>query len=420
MTDSLEVYRVLVIAPKRVAEITWPDEINKWNHLKNLKYSLVSGTPKERERALEKNAHIYLIGIDNISWLIDYIKDKHHNKWPYDMIVIDESSKVKNPSSVRFKVLKKVIGVVNRLVLLTGTPSPNGLQDLWSQVYLIDEGRRLGKNITAFRYRYMDQNPYIHSWKMKQGVEEEIYDKISDVSFVLKSEGNINLPERIDNVIKLQMPEEFKTIYEKMEKTYLLEVSEEQIVEAPSAAVLVNKLMQLANGFIYTEDHEYVGPYHELKIGALKEILEDNPDKNIMVFYWFKVDEGSLMHRFIEYSPRSLKTMEDVEDWNSGKIRMLLVHPASAGHGLNIQYGGSIAVWYSLTWSLELYEQANARLHRSGQVNTTVINHLVIEGTIDEDIMSRLASKAITQNNLKEAIMERRKLYESRFGQKLQ
>jgi SNF2 family DNA or RNA helicase len=419
MNDSFEIRRTLIIAPLKVADLTWPEEMKKWDHLKYISYSMLTGDLGSRIDSLKMNSQIFIINVDNVKWLINLIVTHHNRKWPFDMIVIDESSKFKGYGSERFKAIQLACKVSKRVVLLTGTPAPNGLQDLWSQVYLIDSGARLGKNITAFRRRYMYPHPRIPNvWLMRDGVEKEIYDKIADISYVLKAKGNIDLPERIDNYIEINMDEATKAKYEELESSYLLSVDENEI-EAANAAVLSNKLLQLTNGAIYDEDRN-VYHIHDLKLEALKDILEDNEGKSVLVFYWFNHDLSRLKEYFKDYDPRELLTAKDKEDWDSRKIRLLLAHPASMSYGLNLQYGGSTIVWFGLTWSLELYQQANARLYRSGQKEVTVINHLVVKDSYDEYVIKRLKQKHMSQEDLKDAIIERRKKYEQlRYSKRL-
>lgn len=405
MYDAFEVERVLVIAPLRVADITWGEEIEKWEHLKNLRISKIIGGRESREAAIEKRADIYIVNRENTKWLVDYhlAKDK---KWKYDMIVIDESSSFKNHQSQRFKALKKATRIAKRVVLLTGTPAPNSLMDLWSQVYLLDQGERLGKTITAYRSKYFMPDKrsanVIFSYKPRPGAEQEIYDAISDIAVSLKAKDHLELPERIDNHIKLKMTKSVEAIYKKMEEEYLIEIDENEIT-ATSAGVVVNKLLQMANGAVYDEERRVIH-IHDLKLEALQEIIEANENKPIMVLYNYQHDLGRLKKKFEKLNPRELKTPEDKKEWDKGRIQLLLAHPASMGHGLNLQAGGNIIVWFGLTWSLENYQQANARLYRQGQKESVIINHLIVEGTEDENAIARLMGKQITQDELIEAV----------------
>ena len=405
MYDSFEVNKVLVIAPLRVADMTWPDEIEKWSHLKNLRISKIIGTAKQRLEAIERRADIYIINRENTKWLIDYYLSKT-KKWPYDTLVIDESSSFKNPQSQRFKALKKAATVTRRVIELTGTPAPNSLMDLWAQIYLLDQGERLGTTITRFRNTYFDPDKrnqmIVFSYKPKPGAEKEIYKQISDIAVSLKAEDHLKMPERIDNFIKLKMPKNIKAIYEEMERNYLVTIDEEQIT-ATSAGVVSNKLLQMANGAAYDEERRVVH-IHDLKLEALEEIIEENDKKPIMVLYNYQHDRARLLKRFEKLKPRELETKKDLDDWNSRNIQILLAHPASMGHGLNLQAGGNIIVWFGLTYSLENYLQANARLYRQGQKETVIINHLITEDTEDENAINRLTQKRINQDELIEAV----------------
>lgn len=405
MYDSYEIGKVLVIAPLRVADMTWPDEVEKWDHLKNLRISKIIGTAKQRLEAVERRADLYIVNRENTKWLIDYYLEKNR-RWPYDTIVIDESSSFKNHQSQRFKAIKKVAGVASRVIELTGTPAPNSLMDLWSQIYLLDQGERLGKNITAYRNRYFEPDKrsqtVIFSYKPRPGAEREIYKQISDVAVSLKAEDHIKMPERVDNFIKLKMPRHVYEIYKEMEKNYLVSIDEEMITAA-SAGVVANKLLQMANGAVYDENRKVVH-IHDLKLEALEEIIDDNDGKPIMVLYNYQHDYNRLVARFEKMKPRELETKKDLDDWNNGKIPLLLAHPASMGHGLNLQAGGNIIVWFGLTYSLENYLQANARLYRQGQKETVIINHLITENTEDENAIMRLTQKRMNQDELVRAI----------------
>ena len=419
MYDAFEVERVLVIAPLRVADITWEEEIQKWEHLKNLRISKIIGPRQAREEAIERKADIYIVNRENTKWLIDYhlAKDK---QWKYDMIVIDESSSFKNHQSQRFKALRKATRIAKRVILLTGTPAPNSLMDLWSQVYLLDQGHRLGKTITAYRNKYFMPDKrsasVIFSYKPRPGAEQEIYEAIGDIAVSLKAKDHLELPERVDNHIKLRMTHNIKKIYEKMEHDYLVEIEEDEI-SATSAGVVVNKLLQMANGAVYDEDRKVV-PIHDLKLDALAEIIEENDGKPIMVLYNYQHDLSRLKARFEKLKPRELKTAADKKAWDEGEIKLLLAHPASMGHGLNLQAGGNIIVWFGLTWSLENYQQANARLYRQGQKESVIINHLIVEGTEDENAIARLMGKQVTQDELIEAVKAKIKTAKERRRQK--
>lgn len=399
--DSFEVLKVLVIAPKMVARDTWSREAEKWDHLKNLRVSKVMGTPAQRIRALEQDADIYVLGRDSVVWLVNY----YRQEWPFDMVVIDELSSFKNPQAKRFRALRKVMPYTKRVVGLTGTPSPNGLMDLWAEVYLLDQGKRLGKTISAYREQYFRpgaHNGYVvYRWTLLPGVDQQIRGKLSDICVSMSAADYLTLPERIDNVIPVKLtPKEMDT-YKTMERDALLEIEGEDVA-ALNAAAAMNKLLQIANGRVYS-DAGTVLRIHDEKLDALEEIADTG---NVLVFYSYKHDLAAIKARFP--SARQLQTDEDIRDWNNGDIPMLLAHPASVGYGLNLQAGGHIIVWYGLTWSLELYQQANARLHRQGQQQAVIVHHLIAEGTVDEQVMRAMEKKDTSQRALLEALKERR------------
>lgn len=408
MFDAFENQKVLVIAPLRVADNTWPDELTKWDHLNTFKISKILGTVDKRIEALKARADIYVINRENVKWLIDFCVGK--KKWPFDVLVIDESSSFKNNQSQRFKALRKVSAITERVIELTGTPSPNGLMDLWPQVYLLDQGERLGKTITAYRNTFFNPGQrnrnIVFSYVPKAGAEEEIYNRIQDVAVSLTATNHLKMPPRMDNIIKLKMPTNIKALYNELEKECILELEQQEVITAGSRAVVTNKLLQMANGAVYGEDRKVIH-IHDIKLDALQEIIETNEGKPIMVFYNYQHDYDRLMERFEYLHPGTLKTRDDIEKWNGGEVGLLLAHPASMGHGLNLQAGGNIIVWFGLTWSLELYLQANARLYRQGQKQAVVINHLVIEGTVDIDVMQALTTKRVSQDELIEAVKAR-------------
>lgn len=418
MYNRFEVEKVLVIAPLKVADFTWMEELDKWDHLKHLSLSKIIGSEKDRIAAIERQADIYTINRENTKWLVDYfVKQK---KWPFDCLVIDESSSFKNHQSQRFKALKKVAAITKHVILLTGTPAPNSLLDIWPQMYLIDQGQRLGRTITEYRNEYFNpgkRNQHIiFNYVSKPGAEKKIYEKISDVAVSLKAVDHLKMPERIDNHIKIKMPKDIKAIYDKLETEYILELDEENI-SAMNAAAVMNKLLQLANGAVYADAiglERKVVEIHKLKLEALKDIIEDNEGKPIMVFYNYQHDLMRLKEYFKELKPRELKTIEDKQDWDNGKIQLLLAHPKSMGHGLNLQAGGHIIVWFGLTWSLEEYLQANARLDRQGQTESVIINHLIVEGTVDETVMERIAAKKVSQDDLINAVKAKIKAIKSK------
>ncbi len=409
MYEWFEVSRVLVIAPKRVAEDTWSRESEKWDHLRHLTISKILGDRKQRDYGRKADADIYVINRENVKWLVDSCRKERH--WPYDMVVIDELSSFKSNQSQRFKALRTVMPLVKRVVGLTGTPTPNGYMDLWPEIYLLDAGQRLERTIGAYREKYFVpgmRNGYtVFNWNLREGADRIIQKKIEDICVSMKAEDYLAMPERIDNRVEVTLsPAELKT-YRQLEKEKILEISEDSAVVAPSAAAIANKLLQLANGSVYDNAGRIIH-IHERKLDALEEILDCNQEP-VLVFYNFKHDLEALKERFKELHPRILDTGRDIEEWNEGNIRLLLAHPASVGHGLNIQAGGHIIVWYGLTWSLELYQQANARLYRQGQKHAVIIHHLITKGSIDEDVMRVLAGKGDMQSALMEAINERRR-----------
>lgn len=402
-----EVSRVLVIAPLRVAEDTWSTEVEKWDHLKHLRISKILGTKKQREEALNKDADIYVTNRENVDWLVSECFDS----WIWDMVIIDELSSFKSSKAKRFRALKKVRPYFKRIVGLTGTPAPNSLIDLWPQIYLLDGGQRLGKTITRFKDRYFNpgrRNGYVvYNWELKQGAEEAIQNKISDICISMKADDYLELPERIDNRVEISLSKKSMEIYKKLEKDLIIEIAEEDITAANSA-VLTNKLLQMANGAIYSESKEVVN-IHDEKLGKLEEIIDTSNGKSVLVFYNFKHDYNRISEMLTKkkLTYQTLNNSEDIKKWNNGEIQVALLHPASAGHGLNLQYGGNIIVWFGLTWSLELYQQANARLHRQGQKGIVIIHHLISKGTVDEDVMNALANKEVNQNMLLEAVKAR-------------
>lgn len=405
--DYFDVAKVLIIAPLRVAEDTWSSEVEKWEHLKNLKISKVLGKEETRIIALKENADIYVINRENVEWLVEYLG----KGWFFDMVVIDELSSFKSPKSNRFKALKKVRPFIKKIVGLTGTPAPNGLLDLWSQVYLLDGGERLGKTLTGYRDRYFQPDKrnqtVIFSWKPVEGAEDRVYEKLKDICISMKASDYLELPERINNSIMVQLPKIAEEKYKKLEKELLLPLEEADVV-ANTAAVLTNKLLQMANGAVYDENGE-VKEIHDAKLKTLDDVIEAANGKSVLVFYSYKHDLDRLSKHLKNKDFRVLNTSKDIEDWNKGKIQIMLVHPASAGHGLNLQFGGNIIVWFGLTWSLELYQQANARLYRQGQQQSVVVNHIIAKGTIDEEVMRALENKEVGQETLLQAVKARLK-----------
>lgn len=406
MYDRFEVTKVLVIAPKRVAEDTWTREHAKWDHLRELRISKVLGNEQQRIHALKEDADIYVIGRDNVIWLINYYQGLRKG-WPFDMIVIDELSSFKNPQAKRFRALRKAMPFVNRVVGLTGTPSPNSMMDLWAELYLLDRGERLGPTLSSYREKYFRpgaRNGYvIYKWEPFRNAQKEIEEKISDICISMSAADYLTLPKRIDNVIPVHLTDKEMAAYKQMEQEQLLKIDEEDIV-ALNAAAVMNKLLQIANGSVYSVDGDVV-KIHDEKLDALEEII-DTTGEPVLVFYSYKHDLEAIRSRI--KGARILEGPEDIADWNDGKVQVLLAHPASVGYGLNLQEGGHIIVWYGLTWSLELYQQANARLYRQGQDKPVIIHHLVAEGTADEQVMHALQHKDMSQAALLEALKERR------------
>lgn len=403
--DYFDIDKVLVIAPLRVAKYTWTDEIEKWEHLNHLRSSKILGTKKQRLEGLEAQADIYLINRENVVWLVDHLK----SDWPFDMVVIDELSSFKSTTAKRFRALRKVRPLIKRIVGLTGTPAPNGLIDLWPQLYLLDQGERLGKTVTGFRNRYFvpgagdPSRHVVYEWIPKKEAEKNIYEKIGDICVSMKSVDHLKMPERIDHIVEVELSRKSRQKYEQLERDFLLSFDDSDVV-ADTAAVLSNKLLQLSNGAIYDENKD-VQFIHDEKLDALEELIEQANGKPVLIFYNFKHDEKRILERFKEAT--KLETDADFKAWNKGEIPILLTHPASAGHGLNMQDGGNTIIWFGLNWSLELYQQANARLHRQGQKNIVNIYHLIVTDSIDEKVMKAIKNKTVTQDNLMEAVKAR-------------
>lgn len=398
--DSFEAHRVLVVAPLRVARDTWPAEIAKWEHLKGLTYAVAVGTVKERKAALMAGADITIINRENLGWLID----SSGFPFDYDMVIIDELSSFKNHTSKRFQSLMKVRPKVKRIIGLTGTPSSNGLMDLWAEFKLLDFGERLGRFITHYRNNYFipdkRNGEIIYSYKPMPYAEDAIYRKISDITISMKSTDHLQMPELITSQYEVQLSEDEETRYEELKADFILELPEGEVTAA-NAASLTGKLSQLANGAIYDDEGNIV-EFHDRKLDALEDIIESANGKPLLVAYWFKHDLQRIKKRF---DVREIKTSKDIIDWNNGNIPVAIIHPASAGHGLNLQEGGSTLVWFGLTWSLELYQQTNARLWRQGQTSgTVIIEHIITKGTIDERILKALSLKEVTQNALIDAV----------------
>lgn len=402
MYDSFEISKVLIIAPLRVAQSTWKDEIEKWDHLNLLRYSIAVGDEKERLKALKQNSDIYIINRENVDWLVT----KSGIDFNFNMLIIDELSSFKSHTSKRFKSLLKIRPYFERVVGLTGTPSSNGLMDLWAEFRVLDLGERLGRYITHYRNEYFlpdkRNGAVIFSYKPQPNAEERIYRRLADMTISMKSTEYLKMPELILNELEINLDEEDQIKYKKFKKEMVMTIQEKEI-NAINAASLSNKLIQLANGSIYDEDKKFY-EVHNKKLDKLEEIIESANGKPVLVAYWFKADKERIEKRF---KVREIKTADDIKQWNMGMISLALIHPASAGHGLNLQSGGSTLVWFSLTWSLELYQQTNARLYRQGQKNTVVIHHLITKNTIDEDIIKSLKRKDKTQEALMKAVKAR-------------
>ena len=443
MFDRFEVSKTLVVAPLRVAKTVWPAEGVTWEHVRFLNISVMTGTAKQREAALMKHADVYVINRENVGWLVGWF-EKHKKPWPFELLVLDELSSFKNHASQRWKAIRKIRPYVKYCFGLTGTPAGNGLMDLWAETYLIDGGTRLGKFIGPYReayFRPVRTNPFtgmVYSYGIRPGAEEAIYQKISDISVSMKALDYLDMPECVMVNHYAEMDEEDKEIYDKMKEELVVSIIspvsgkpksegglegsctavsggdnvagqlsnqrkalQENVIDAKNAAVLCGKLLQLSNGAIYNEDHEIVH-IHDRKLDLLEELVEEANGQNVLVAYWFQHDRSRIRQRFPE--ARDLKTEQDIADWNEGKIQLALISPASAGHGLNIQKGGHILIWFSLIWSLEIYQQTNARLWRQGQKETVTIHHLVTKDTIDEDVLAVLKNKNKTQAALIAAV----------------
>ena len=397
--DSFYIRKVLVIAPLRVCSGVWPAEIQKWDHLKGLTYSVAVGTETERRAALQQTTDIHIINRENVQWLIE----ESGLPFDYDMIIIDELSSFKSHQAKRFKSLMKVRPLVQRIVGLTGTPSSNGLMDLWAEFRLLDMGKRLGRFITHYRDEFFQPDKrngmQVFSYKPRPGAEEEIYRRIGDITISMKSTDYLQMPECLMNEARVTLSDNERKAYDTLRKELVLTLGDEEI-DAVNAAALSGKLCQMANGAVYSEDKRSIH-LHDRKLDMLEDLIEGANGKPVLVAYWYKHDLERIRKRF---KVREIKTTGDIDDWNAGAIPVGLIHPASAGHGLNLQAGGSTLIWFGLTWSLELYQQTNARLWRQGQTDTVVIHHIITQGTIDEQIMKALQSKDKTQAALIEAV----------------
>ena len=412
MLDDLQISKVLVIAPLRVARDTWPSEIAKWDHLKDMDFSVIVGDVKTRLAALNASSLIYVINRENIKWLVEYY-EKNGLRWDFDCVVIDELSSFKNYQSQRFKWLRKIRPFVKRWIGLTGTPTSNGLMDLWAEIGILDGGERLGRFIGRYREAYFkpgSMNPstgVVFSYVPRPGAEEQIYSKISDITISMKALDYLDMPEcvYVNHEVEMSAPE--RKLYDQL-KTDLIIPTDDGDIDAANAASLSNKLLQMSNGAVYDENKEprFI---HSRKLECLEDLIEAANGQPLLIVYWFKHDRTRIMDHLtsVGYEPREIKTSQDITDWNSGAIPIALIHPASAGHGLNIQEGGHILIWFGLTWSLELYQQTNARLWRQGQSSTVTIHHIITKDTVDEDVLAALASKDVTQEKLIAAVKAR-------------
>ena len=405
--NRFEISKALVIAPKKVAEATWSKESEKWDHLKFLRVVKVLGSRTQRIRALNTPADVYCINRENVQWLVEY----YQNAWPFDMVVIDELSSFKSHKAKRFKSLTWVRKDIKKIVGLTGTPASNGLIDLWAQVYLLDEGKRLGKRISHYRTRFFDPDQrgrdMIYSYAPKPGAESAIQQAIGDICISMSAEDYLTLPDLVSDIVPVALNPKAAKAYREFEKNLLVEVDGEML-DAGSAAVLSGKLLQMANGAVYNDSKETV-EVHDCKLEAFMELIEVLSGESALVFYNFKHDLDRIKRVLskTELVVREMKTSQDADDWNAGKVDVLLAHPASTAYGLNLQEGGNHVVWFGLNWSLELYQQANKRLHRQGQKSKVFVHHLVTEGTRDEDVMAALEAKGDTQQRLLDSLKAR-------------
>lgn len=397
--DSFEAHRILVIAPLRVARDTWPAEIEKWDHLNMLTYSVAVGTEKDRKAALMRDADIYIINRENVQWLVE----QSGIPFTFDTVIVDELSSFKNHQSKRFKALMKVRPRIKRIVGLTGTPSANGLMDLWAEFKVLDMGQRLGRFIGMYRNNYFRPDKrngqIIYSYKLLPGADKAIYKQISDITISMKATDHLKMPELVMNTHTVELSDDEREHYDELKQTLVLQLPENEITVA-NAAALTGKLLQMANGAIYDDDGDHIH-IHDRKLDALEDLIEGANGKPVLVAYWFKHDLERIKSRF---KVREIKSSSDIREWNAGKIPVAVIHPASAGHGLNLQNGGSTLIWFGLTWSLELYQQTNARLWRQGQQDTVVIHHIITDDTVDGRVLKALQSKEKIQDSLIAAV----------------
>ena len=409
MLDDMAVSKVLVIAPLRVARDTWPAEVEKWDHLSDLDVSVIVGTVKERTAALNHNAMIYVINRENVQWLVGYY-EKNGLRWDFDCVVIDELSSFKNHKSLRFKWLRKIRPFVRRWVGLTGTPTSNGLMDLWAEIGIMDGGERLGRFIGRYRDAYFkagSMNPQtgvVFSYVPRKGAEDQIYERISDITISMKALDYLDMPECVYVNHEVQMSDPERKLYDQLKNDLIIHL-EDGDIDARNAAALSNKLLQMSNGAVYDEYNE-TRVIHNRKLEMLDDLIEQANGQPVLIAYWFRHDRARIVEHLLAqgYEPRDIRESDDIKDWNAGKIDVALIHPASAGHGLNIQEGGHILIWFGLTWSLELYQQTNARLWRQGQKSTVTVHHIVTRGTVDENVLAALEAKDMTQEKLIAAV----------------
>lgn len=398
LIDSFSVSRVLVIAPLRVANSVWKQEGENWRHLKNLRIVVCTGSEKQRLQRLQSDADVYIINRENVTWLCDL----YQKRWPFDCVVIDEASSFKSASAQRFKSLKRVLPHTSHMVLLTGTPSPNGLMDLWAQCYLVDFGAALGKTMTAYKQRFFESDFMGYKFTPREGSDDKIKSLLAPYTLSMRVEDYLDMPDYLPSIMGVDIGAKALKQYGEFEDNLFAEFEGHEI-EAQSAAVLANKLLQFANGAMYVDEHKNYVEIHNEKLEALAELAEDNPTENLLIAYNYQTDLERLQKRF-PFATVLDKNPDTIKLWNAGKIKMLLAHPASAGHGLNLQHGGSVIVWFGLNWSLEYYQQFNCRLYRQGQTKPVRIIHIVANSTVDERVVSVLNDKAVTQNDLMNAL----------------
>lgn len=412
MLDTCEVSKALVIAPLRVARDTWPAEAGKWDHLEDIDVSVIVGDKKTRIAALNHPAMVYVINRENVKFLVEYY-EKNGLRWDFDAVIIDELSSFKNHQSQRFKWLRKVRPFVKRMIGLTGTPTSNGLMDLWAEIGILDGGERLGRFIGRYREAYFkagSMNPQtgvVFQYVPRPGAEEQIYGKIADITISMKAMDYLNMPDCVPARHYVEMDKKERKLYDMLRKDLIIPLKDADI-DAANAASLTGKLLQMANGAVYDENSA-VREIHQRKLEKLEDLIEAANGQSVLVAYWFKHDRQRIMEHLssVGYKPRDIKESKDIRDWNGGNIQVALIHPASAGHGLNIQSGGHILIWFGLTWSLELYQQTNARLWRQGQTDVVTIHHIICKDTVDEDVMAALEQKDITQEKLIAAVKAR-------------